>query len=188
MPLAPTADPFESAWYFLMQAEGAGKYVDNPADPGGPTRWGVSLKTLREVRNNTRLEAQDVAMMTEAEAKQICLKNYYNPLGLAGCRNVPAAVCILDQGFNRGNTLVNRLVQTVLIEVLGHVSLLTPDGLNVLATGDPSKNRRFLLKFIVGSQKAYFQRVQEYPHLAQFLPGWINRTQALIGVVLAYCP
>ena len=35
----------------VLEAEGS-KYTNDPADPGGPTRWGITLKTLRRWRQS----------------------------------------------------------------------------------------------------------------------------------------
>lgn len=59
-----------------------GGYVNDPDDPGGPTKYGVTLATLRRWRGRADLTAEDVRALTEAEATEIFLADYYHKPGL----------------------------------------------------------------------------------------------------------
>lgn len=51
--------------------EREGGYVNDPDDRGGATKFGVTLQTLRDYRNNQALTADDVKDLTKGEAIQI---------------------------------------------------------------------------------------------------------------------
>lgn len=57
-------------------------YVDRStkADPGGPTNYGITLKTFRAWRGNLALNRNALQMMPKSEAKEIYLANYWEPI------------------------------------------------------------------------------------------------------------
>lgn len=54
-------------------------YVDRPTDRGGPTKYGITLRTLEQWRA-APVTAADVAALTLDEAKQIYTARYAAPL------------------------------------------------------------------------------------------------------------
>ena len=80
-----------SGW--LMRIIGSeGGYVDNPADPGGETRWGVSKRSYPDL---------DIKALTIDEAAAIYVRDYLAPLRAA---ELPPSVTfqLLDFAINSG--------------------------------------------------------------------------------------
>lgn len=63
---------FDDAFQALLGNEGG--YVDNPADPGGATRWGITERVARAWGYTGDMRALPVDI-----AKQIAKKNYWDP-------------------------------------------------------------------------------------------------------------
>ena len=61
---------FDTAFSRLIDSEGG--YVNNPADPGGETKFGISKRSYPDV---------DIANLTLDGAKAIYLRDFWNPLG-----------------------------------------------------------------------------------------------------------
>ena len=61
---------FDTAFSRLIDSEGG--YVNDPADPGGETKFGISKHSYPDV---------DIANLTLDGAKAIYLRDYWNPLG-----------------------------------------------------------------------------------------------------------
>jgi lysozyme family protein len=61
----------------VLRLEGGGKYTNRKEDRGGPTRWGISLKGLAAARDKA-VNAEDVAQLTEEEARAIYWSEYWN--------------------------------------------------------------------------------------------------------------
>lgn len=71
---------FGACFSATMQFEGGDRYTNYPNDPGGPTKWGVTLATLRSWRRNDLLTAWDVKNLTETDAQAIYGARYFNPV------------------------------------------------------------------------------------------------------------
>jgi lysozyme family protein len=63
--------PFNRIFSFTIKWEGGSKYTNDPDDPGGGTKYGISQK------NNPYV---DVKTLTEEEAKEIYKTKYWNPV------------------------------------------------------------------------------------------------------------
>src|SRR5258708_4885220 len=77
-----------------------GGYSNHPADPGGTTNYGITLRDYRD-NINPRGTANDVKNMRLADAKQIYRTKYWNALG---CDNLASGVdyTCFDYGVNSG--------------------------------------------------------------------------------------
>ncbi|MGR3342068.1 MAG: glycosyl hydrolase 108 family protein, partial [Paracoccaceae bacterium] len=58
-----------------------GGYVNDPADPGGATKFGVTLATLKRLRldlsGDGKVTTADVKAMTRAKARDIFIRDYF---------------------------------------------------------------------------------------------------------------
>lgn len=90
-----------------------GGYSNHPKDPGGPTKYGVTLKTLQAHRRNPKLGAADVKALTLAEAEEIYRKSYWTQ---SGGDLLPAGLdyAALDFGVNSGPATAVKRLQRVL--------------------------------------------------------------------------
>ncbi len=100
----------------VLEAEGA-KYTNDPADPGGPTRWGITLKTLRRWRQSggrrggRQVTAADVRALGRPEAFEIYRVEYVDRPGFD---KIPEDVrpFVVDTGVNMGPGTAARMFQT----------------------------------------------------------------------------
>lgn len=63
---------FDTAFARLIDSEGG--YTNNPTDPGGETKYGISKRSYPN---------EDIAGMTLDRAKEIYLRDFWSPLGEA---------------------------------------------------------------------------------------------------------
>jgi len=58
-----------------------GGYVDDPDDPGGATKYGVTVDTMRrlglDLTNDGRVDREDVRVLTRAHAVSIFVEHYF---------------------------------------------------------------------------------------------------------------
>lgn len=89
-----------------------GGYVNDPADAGGPTKYGITLATLHDWRQ-APVSATDVEGMTETEARLIYRRRYF-PAGYNAIPDRGLLGLIFDYGVNSGPGMPAKAVQTVL--------------------------------------------------------------------------
>lgn len=81
-----------------------GGYVNDPADPGGETKWGISKRSYPHL---------DIPLLSREEAKAIYEKDFWNVLSPA---KLPASVVyqLFDFAVNSGPDTAIRYFQTAL--------------------------------------------------------------------------
>jgi lysozyme family protein len=148
---------FDAAFEKLLGHEGG--YVNNPADPGGETKFGISKRSY---------PAEDIAGLTIDRAKAIYLRDYWGP---AGCDALPDAI-----RFDVFDTAVNSGVRTA-VKLLQRAVGETEDGVigprTLQAVGSMAGPR--LAARFNGARLSYMTDV---PAWATFGRGWARRIAA----------
>jgi len=162
----------------ILRREGG--YVNHPADRGGPTKFGITLKTLSAYLGRI-VSASDVEALDEATAREIYERNYfYGP----HIDQLPELIqpFIFDCAVNHGPSRAIKFVQKVCNQE-GYMPPLDEDG------GMGSKTRTTaqtaaaemgdgLLKALLEERRRFFQAlVDKDPSQKVFLAGWMNRVK-----------
>lgn len=96
-----------------------GGYVNDPADPGGPTKYGVTLGTLRQLGRDLNGDgvstASDVRLLTQVQARDIFLEHYFHRPGIAALPPV-LQPSVFDMYVNAGANAV-RILQRLLVQL-----------------------------------------------------------------------
>lgn len=96
-----------------------GGFVDDPDDPGGATKHGVTIHTLRrlglDLTGDGRVTKADVHAVTEADAVALFLSDYYQKPRIA---DLPELLqpSVFDMYVNAGSQAV-RILQRLLLEM-----------------------------------------------------------------------
>ena len=130
----------------ILRREGG--YVDHPADPGGPTRYGITLATLADWRR-TPQTAADVQALTEADAREIYRARYLAPFDDLTILKPHAVDIAVNSGVTTARAMVARAMQ--------------------------QRRRSPATQLVVERLRHYARLVKEKPAKAVFLEGWINR-------------
>lgn len=101
------------AFNFLITANEGSKYVNDPDDSGGPTRWGVTKKTYERFFGHLASE-DDIRLMPAAVAKQIYAAKYWAPLQCGKIWTLGFAVAFFDTGALYGTGTTAVLIQRAL--------------------------------------------------------------------------
>lgn len=104
------ASSYSTAIAHVLANEGG--YTNHPADPGGPTNFGITLADARHYWK-ANATASDVKAMSLDIAKQIYRAHYWNALS---CDLLPAGVdyCVFDYGVNSGVSRSAKVLQRIL--------------------------------------------------------------------------
>lgn len=146
---------FNEAFDRLIGHEGG--YVNDPRDPGGETKFGISKRAY---------PGEDIAGMTLARARELYRRDYWGP---AGCDAVPGPVKfhLFDMAVNGGVRAAIRALQRAVHEVEDGV--LGPRTLMAAQSMDPLR----LVARLSGARLEAMTRLSET--WATFGKGWARR-------------
>lgn len=158
----------------ILEREGA-EYTNDPADAGGPTKYGITLETLREVRG-AAVTAADVQALTEADARAIYRKRYITGPGFDRLPNLGLRSAVVDFGVHSGPETATRALQRVLgvprDGVCGAATVRAVQG---------ADQRRVAILVCCERLRLLGELVTKRPQNAKFAHGWNNRVADLIG-------
>ncbi|MEO1092457.1 MAG: glycosyl hydrolase 108 family protein [Pseudomonadota bacterium] len=163
---APPKDArqFHKCMAIVLQHEGG--YVDDPNDPGGATKYGITHKTLAAWRGVADCTPEEVKALTVDEATEIYRAKYWNALN---CDQLPAGVDLVtfDFGVNAGVGRAARTLQeAVSVKADGQVGPITI-----------SAAQRLAPEFVVNRESDlrldYYKSLKDW---GTFGDGWSRRT------------
>jgi lysozyme family protein len=155
---------FLAAFETLLADEGG--LVNDPADPGGLTKFGISQR---------RYPHENIAALTKARARHLYYEDYWRPNGYARIRNGGLAKKLFNLAVNMGATQAHVLVQRALRAcgmVLVEDGILGARTLRAIDAVHPD-----MLLAALRSEAAGFYRtlVALRPKQQRFLKGWLRR-------------
>lgn len=138
-----------------------GGYVNDPADSGGETKFGISKRAYPSV---------DIKNLTADEAKAIYKKDYWDKIKGDDIADDVVAYEIFDTAVNMGVRTSTKLVQIVVGAV--------PDGIlgaKTLAAINETDVELLVVKFKLSKIARYTHLAKTNPKNRKFFFGWINR-------------
>lgn len=167
---------FAPALAFILPHEGG--YVNDPNDPGGPTKYGITHTTLDAWNSAHEGYPSDVADLTVDEAGDIYEAQYWP--GLEGINSQAVASKCLDVrinfGLSGGTKIIQRAVNTLVEPATEVDGGLGPDTVNSINTADPAKMLDALAE---ATAAAYQADAAAHPKKQTFLGGWLKRAAEL---------
>ena len=140
-----------------MKWEGGATYTDDSDDPGGATKYGITLRTAKGEKidndGDGDTDKEDVKLLTKEQAAEIYFKRYGSPY--AAGLPWPVNICAFDTVANCG-----------------------PGGLERISykwkSTDGSVN-----SFLNCRLEYYLGLIQKNPKLGKYKRGWANRVNDL---------
>ena len=168
----------EDARYDPNSPTGGGQTVNHERDPGGPTRLGITLNTLRLHRGDPALPPSALDELTLAEIKDI----YYSQYWLAArADELPRGLdyAVFDCAVNSGPRRAAFLLQEALGDAAGRKDgIIGPRTVAAAKAADvPEAIREFSVRRL-----AFLARL---PHADTFGRGWRRRVQEVERMALA---
>lgn len=146
-----------------------GGFVNNPADPGGATLWGVTLKTYRNNFGRDKT-IDDLKRMTYQEWRMIMKNGYWDKCKGDLIKNQSVAEILADWCVNAGTVAIKRVQWILGVSVDGIIGKKTIAALN-------NMDQRYLHYTIKEARVKYYKDLAEKKsQLSIFLNGWLNRT------------
>lgn len=158
----------------IIEHEGGARFVDHPSDPGGATKWGISLSYARyqkarfDLDGDGDVDADDIRLLTREQAIEAYRDGFWNP---ARCGELPPglALSVFDMAVNQGQGAAVRALQ----RAVG----ATPDGAigsrTIAAANARNDQAAVLTEFLARRLKRYSEI--DTARLDAFALGWFRR-------------
>lgn len=161
----------------LLAEEGG--FVNNRADKGGPTNYGITLKTLATWRGHPVIIA-DVKQLTVVEAREIYTKRYYLD---AQVDKLPARLQppMFDACVNHGPANAWRMMQQACNALGAELQTDGEPGPKTFLEIGLSDESELLALFNARRRAFYMAIVERDPSQGIFLKGWLNRLDGMRG-------
>jgi lysozyme family protein len=156
------------------------KYTNHPKDKGGPTKYGITLKTLSAWRGKPTT-AEDVEHLQEAEARAIYEKEYITGPRFDMINRPETAGFLVDFGVTSGPSDAVKAVQRVMnavgvpLKVDGIMGPKTAGAINEYTAPKELLNRLVAERVIF-----HVDDTQKRPDQLVFLEGWVRRALSFL--------
>ena len=147
---------FETAVNIVLMHEGGAAITNDPNDPGGLTRYGISKRSFPNL---------DIANLTLPQAKELYRRYYWD---MCECDNLPNWArlivfdCAVNQGVTRAIIFIQRVVMVPADGILGEQTMLA------LKQVSPDE-------FIGSYAKHRFKAYKANPNWRHYGGGWSDR-------------
>jgi len=151
-----------------------GGYVNDPADPGGPTKFGITQATLADWRGRP-VTTKDVIALEESEAREIYLDRYLVKSGLTFIESPVIRAAVADMAVNHGIYQAVRSFQRAIgVKEDGIIGPVT------LSKLEDMSERSVLARLAAERVRLYGRIIAAKPDQVKFAPGWLNRVAEFI--------
>ena len=151
-------------------------YLDHKADKGGPTKYGITTKSLEEWRGHS-VKTVDIWNLSKSEAKDIYEARYFIAPGIDRLPDMLQPV-VFDMAVNMGPVAAIKLLQRVIhklgspIAVDGHLGPCSYQSAVIAC----NVYKADVLRCICLAREEYYRSiVDKDASQSVFLTGWINR-------------
>ncbi|WP_428030639.1 glycoside hydrolase family 108 protein [Ancylobacter sp.] len=151
---------------------GEGGFSNDKFDPGGATKFGITIRTLSAYRGD-EASVDDVAKLTKDEAKDIYRSLYWNVMK---CEQLPPGVdlVVFDHGVNAGPARAVKMLQSIVGTA--------PDGSIGPVTLEATRRREAaeIVRRFSQARRDFYEGLDK----ARFEKGWINRANKVEQLAL----
>lgn len=196
-----------AAFKDLLGIEGG--FVDDPADRGGATKYGISLRFLVaegafdddgdgkadfDLDMDGDIDGRDIRALTPGDARYLYHRCFWQPLR-ADILPRPLGEMLFDQGVNGGRTTARKLLQRAINNCLLSAPKQAGAGLPLKVDGQigdaTMRKLGWVLRYpalgmpaLIDSfrhevRERYREIVRRFPSQQRFLRGWLARAERL---------
>lgn len=170
-----------------------GGYVDDPDDPGGATKFGVTVHTMRalglDLDGDGQVGAADVRRLSRGQAVDIFVDHYFDRPGIA---RLPPALqpSVFDMQVNSGGNAI-RILQRLLAEMgfdLAVDGIIGPQTARVAHAALAAAPDHLVDAYGIARRNYYYALADRRPASRKFVRrrdggkgGWILRAETFIA-------
>lgn len=182
-------DSFDIAFAYMLHNEvpekNVDQIVDNPRDPGGITKYGISLRLLRSICLDKlknygiySAEPSDIINLTFEQAKLLYMGEFWEHAPFCKINDQDVVNFMFDMAVNMGISPAIKCTQRACWAVKQDRNAIIDDGI----LGDETlyliaECSKFLLPAMRSERAGYYKLVVERNSTQkEFLEGWLNRS------------
>ncbi|MGZ9810032.1 holin-associated N-acetylmuramidase [Pseudoroseicyclus sp. H15] len=170
-----------------------GGFVNDPDDPGGATKYGVTLGTMQrlglDLTGDGRVSEADVRRLTRAQATDIFIEHYFQRPRIA---ELPEAVqpSVFDMYVNAGANAVRilqRLIRDMRIDCAVD-GVIGPQTIAAARGADEAAPHHFADAYAIARRNYYYALADSRPASRKYARrrdggkgGWITRAEAFLS-------
>lgn len=156
----------------ILKWEGS-RYTNDPDDPGGPTKYGVTLKTWkakgRDKDGDGDIDATDVKLLDPEDFKHILRVGYWDLWNADKIKSQSLANILVDWVYNSGMHGIKIPQRLLGVTADGEVGPKTIEALNA------QHPETFFGMLWEAREQFYKNIVANKPSQKKWLKGWMNR-------------
>lgn len=170
-----------------------GGYVNDPDDPGGATKYGVTIKTMRglgiDLTGDGKVTPQDVKALTRDQAREIFVRHYFQRPRIAELP-LPLQASVFDMYVNSGRNAV-RILQRLLGKMGHRVAVdgvLGPQSLRSARLAMAAAPDHLADAYGIERRSYYYRLADQRPKSRKYAcrkdggkGGWIRRAEEFIS-------
>lgn len=170
-----------------------GGYVNDPDDPGGATKYGVTIKTMRglgiDLTGDGKVTPQDVKALTRDQAREIFVRHYFQRPRIAELP-LPLQASVFDMYVNSGRNAV-RILQRLLCKMGHRVAVdgvLGPQSLRSARLAMAAAPDHLADAYGIERRSYYYRLADQRPKSRKYAcrkdggkGGWIRRAEEFIS-------
>ena len=179
---------FDDAFKIVLGFEGG--YVNDPADKGGETNYGITYNTLNDAKNKGWIPFNVTIQNIKIEHAKIIYKKGYWDAVQADSLPHPLDLIMFDSAVTHGPNAAVKLLQKSLNALLPYTELVVDGiigpltlravnnyvGLGIVPGMYPNSNIRYLcMDVLMNRIELYLSIVTNNKSQEKFLKGWLNR-------------
>ena len=152
----------------ILKAEGWDTYTNDPADRGGPTKWGITLKAWQSYVGYQVTEG-DIQEITEVQARKFYKDAYIYDPNFDQLDDILIPL-VVDCGVNHGVSRATKWLQKAVgVTQDGEVGPMT------IAASQDTSYLTVYMRICAIRARFYASIVSNDPSQAKFIKGWMNR-------------
>lgn len=157
---------YKKAFINLIKEEGG--YVNDPTDPGGETKYGISKRSYPQLNIKT---------LTLKQASKIYFRDFYTPIRGDALPSDLVAQEVLEQAVNMGIKTAISFLQIVAKSVGSPIDVDGKLGPKTIAALKNIPEDVLLAAIKSLAIAHYLELAHERPPMRKYLTGWIRRVQ-----------
>ena len=178
VPEKTEAERFQFAVRVVLEHEGG--LTDDKADPGGISKYGISLKFIRSehlcIDSDCKDDANEIINLTQKQADSIYFEYFWSKFHFNQIENEIIATKAFDMAVNSGPSesilLLKKALNKVISEPVSLDYTLDEETVDIINNVDCDRLHRAM---IAVEKDFYSKIIKEHPQFVIFRDGWMAR-------------